>query len=1011
MNNQDILEQRRIIGELATKEQQKASDPKDCVWVEASAGTGKTKILSDRILRLLLQGVAPSKILALTYTKAAAVEMSERVYKRLADWVSLSDDALAKELFSLMGYKVDDAKILSARRLFASILDAPINMRVQTIHAFCQEILKRFSFEAKISPYFDVIDEKKAKDISQKIKVEILEDASLRESILYFAQNTTEDGFEKILNNIIVNRLKIAENNALKEMDVDFCPILDVDMGEQKFEDFKDKYIKKDGDIRKKLSDEDVEIANKILAYEEKVKTLNLYTSSKYVFEIATRFAARYEAYKKENSLMDYDDLIFFTNQLLKTPGVSDWVLYKLDGGIDHILIDEAQDTSFNQWGIILSITEEFFAAQSNKTLFVVGDRKQSIYSFQGADVDNFDYIKKYFFAKKQDFKEINLSVSFRSTAPILENVNNVFKAQNLSHTPYRVGDLGEIYVWDVIEGEKKESKDWELVKERRKKESALQKLAKKIAIKIKTMVENKEILRSKNRPVKYQDFLILVKSRRGIVDALIRELKTHDVNVLGADRLKLLEQISVLDFLALAKFLLLPSDDLNLACVLKSPIFGLNDDDLFALCYGRKNTLYNAIRDNQNYNNVYEELKMLLNMADYYRPFELFSYVLNNMSGRKKIIARLGLEAMDAVDEFLNLALDFERENVASLQGFVEWVESDDVELKRQLETGVDAVRIMTAHGSKGLQAPIVIMPDSLKMTKPKKEAKMLFDDGMLYPLSGDYYQSDAIKILDDIKKEEFFEYQRLLYVALTRAEDVLIVCGHSNTGKIDDDCWYASVKKSIEEVGFRDGDGWVFKNVQAFDVEPKTEGAKKSFDLGDIDFIYNKVAAIKFDEKPYAPSKMGDDEEEYELGSDNAKFAKGLAIHKLLQFLPEFDKSKIDDFLRAYGLSLHLKNDILKLFDNKMIRSLFEGESRAEVAVCGRVGDKVINGVIDRLIVRDDEVLIVDYKTDKKVLEVPQKYKNQMAAYKSLMTSIYPSKQIKTYILWTQNQEIVEV
>ncbi|MFI3240971.1 MAG: UvrD-helicase domain-containing protein [Alphaproteobacteria bacterium] len=1006
------MSDRKTIGAMATASQQKASNPKDCVWVEASAGTGKTKILSDRVLRLLLNGVNPSKILALTYTKAAAVEMSERIYKRLADWVALSDEVLEQELVSLLGYNVKDNDIINARRLFVSILDAPVNMRIQTIHAFCQEILKRFAFEANVSPYFDVVDEVKAREIVAQIKTKILNDNSLFDSIAYLSENTSEDGFSDILKTIVDNRSKLSLNNKIKDLNVNLNPVLSIDIGDENYDDFKLKYLTKTGDVRKKLSEEDLLIAEEILKYEEENITLSLYKSSKAVFEIASRFLSEYELFKKENSLMDYEDLIFYTNQLLKDSAVADWVLYKLDGGIDHILIDEAQDTSFNQWQIILSITEEFFASENNKTIFVVGDRKQSIYSFQGADVKNFDYIKKYFFAKKDDFKQVDLNVSFRSTAPILENVNNVFKSQKLDQTPFRVGDCGEVYLWDLIVGEKKEKKEWSFSNSRTTKESPSQKLAKKIALKIKTMVEEKQILQSKNRPIKYQDFLILVRRRGVFVDELIRELKASDVNVLGADRLKLLEQIAVQDLLALAKFLLLPSDDLNLACVLKSPIFGLNDDDLFDLCHKRKNTLFNAIRDNKTYNDTYKILNQLLNMADYVRPFELFSFVLNNLNAKKNFISRLGLESIDAIEEFLNLTINFERDNIVSLQNFVEWIERDDIEIKRQLESGVDAVRIMTAHGSKGLQAPIVIMPDTTKVPKSKKDAKLLLDDGMLYPLSGAFYQNDATEIVEKLNEEEFYEYQRLLYVALTRAEDILIVCGFATSDKIDENSWYASVKHSLEEIGSKTDEGLVFKNTQTFEVKAKAEDKKEEFELGKIDFLYNKAPEIEFDAKPYAPSKMGDDdEEEYELYPDNGKFAKGLAIHKILQYMNSFDKDKIDGFLKAYNLHPKLKVDVLKLFENNEIKALFEGDSRAEVSVCGKVEDKIINGVIDRLVVRDDEVLIVDYKTDKNTGEIPTKYKNQLNAYKSLVSQIYAGRVVKAFVLWTATGELVEV
>ncbi|MFR2533478.1 MAG: UvrD-helicase domain-containing protein, partial [Alphaproteobacteria bacterium] len=400
--------------------------------------------------------------------------------------------------------------------------------------------------------------------------------------------------------------------------------------------------------------------------------------------------------------------------------------------GIDHVLIDEAQDTSPNQWAIVKAVTEEFFnglgAADKVRTVFAVGDRKQSIYSFQGADPREFENMRRYFAAKASNFDEVKLEVSFRSTATVLDSVNTVFgdeyakqgvvlEGEDITHIPFRLGDGGRVELWPLVEPQVGENPDmWRPPVDRVPGESTSSRLAKMIAAKIKEQVSRGDILVSQNRSVRYRDYMILVQRRNSFVEEMVRECKNAGVNVSGVDKIRLLEQIAVQDLVALGQFLLLPTDDLTLATVLKSPLFGLNDDDLFVLCYNRGGaSVWTRLCDNPDYRRTYLQLRELLDMADYVRPFELYGYVLNKQGGRKKFVERMGLEVEDGLDEFVNLTLAYEQEHIPSLQGFVQWIAGDEVEIKRELEQSeADAVRIMTVHGSKGLQAPIVILPDT---------------------------------------------------------------------------------------------------------------------------------------------------------------------------------------------------------------------------------------------------------------------------------------------------------
>lgn len=433
------------------------------------------------------------------------------------------------------------------------------------------------------------------------------------------------------------------------------------------------------------------------------------------------------------------------------------------------------------------------------RTVFAVGDRKQSIYSFQGADPRGFDEMRKYFAAQSANFDQIHLDVSFRSTAAVLDTVNELFRdgaaakgvageGEDIAHIPFRFGDGGKVELWPLIEPEEGENKDiWLPPVERRGSESTSARLARQIARRIKQSVESRDILVSQNRPVRYKDFMILVQRRNAFVEEMVRECKNAGVNVAGIDKIRLLEQIAIQDLIALGQFLLLPNDDLTLATVLKSPLFGLNDDDLFRLCYGRGTaTVWARLGKDEKYAAVYGILQDLLDKADYIRPFELYGYVLSTLGGRKKFVERMGYEVEDGLDEFVNLTLAYEQEHVPTLQGFIARIKQDEIEIKRELEqSDADVVRIMTVHGSKGLQAPIVILPDTVRVVGTKKEGGLLWDDIFYYPLTAGDYEKNCAEIKNREAELALEEYRRLLYVALTRAEDRLCICGYRKKTK----------------------------------------------------------------------------------------------------------------------------------------------------------------------------------------------------------------------------------
>ena len=561
--------------------------------------------------------------------------------------------------------------------------------------------------------------------------------------------------------------------------------------------------------------------------------------------------------------------------------------------------------------------------------------------------------------------------------------------------------------------------------------ESTSARLAKKIAENIKKMVDEKEILSSQNRPVRYKDFLVLVQRRNSFVEELVRACKNAKVNIAGVDKISLLEQIAVQDLLAIGNFILLPSDDLTLATILKSPIWNLNDDDLLELCYNRgAQTLWQQLGANLKFENIYSELKTLLNMADFVRPFEFYSYILNKMHGRKKIISRIGFDAEDGLDEFINLCISFEKEHIPSLQGFVDWIGKDEVEIKRELEQSeIDAVRIMTVHGSKGLQAPIVILPDTVRVKSIKNEAGLLLDEVLYYPLCSSDYEKNCKNIKLKEKESTLEEYHRLLYVALTRAEERLCICGYKKSTAVSDDSWYEICRRNLAKIAQEKGDGELcYEVAQELKVEEKTFSESKSFDMPNFAWLEEDAISEGLLARPLTPSRL--DEEELPLispigESSKNTYKRGRIIHKLLEFLPDVEDdlraNVIEEFLAKNATDINsaetnrIKAEVLKLFENEKFALLFSKNSKAEVPIMGMVDDKIISGQIDRLVVLNDKVMIVDFKTNRPAAiskeNVHKSYTKQLDAYVSLVEKIYPNKNVEAYILWTDTTNLMRL
>jgi ATP-dependent helicase/nuclease subunit A len=1140
----------------ATRAQRVAADPDHSAWVAASAGSGKTKVLTDRVLNLLLAGTAPHRILCLTFTKAAAAEMSIRLATRLRLWATAEVGDLLVDLKKLTDtdYEAEDDTVGAARRLFARVLDAPGGLKIQTIHSFCQSLLARFPLEAGVVPHFELLDERGEADLLAEAREAVLRAARAGEAGLASAldeatRHTQEQGFAELLAGLLGERGKLRRlvagggpdgvrvrlaaalglgptetreglieaactddafaGEALRRA---VAALLDGSDQERKrgekigdwlaaperraalFDAYLSAFVTGDGAVRKTLANKATEQrrpgtlrtleeeGERLLALCDRLRAAGLLAASDALTRLGAAVLAAYEREKRLRAALDFDDLIAHARGLLDRPGVASWVLFKLDGGIDHILVDEAQDTNFDQWAIVERLSDEFFVGvgprgMAGRTVFAVGDPKQSIFGFQGAQPEAFDEMRRRFgdrIAALQagsgpeaegmpPLQVVPLDVSFRSTETVLRAVDAVFGAGGPAadvwhpdmprrHQASRAGHAGLVELWPLVPyPEKEEEAAWAVPVEKPAAPLPRTRLANALARRIKAWIASGEILASHDRPIRAGDIMVLVRRRNAFVADLVRALRQEGVAVAGVDRMRLARQLAVEDLVALGSFLLLPEDELTLAAVLKGPLFGFDDDDLFRLCHQRTGGLWDELRrrggETPLWADAVRQLEDLLGRADFVPPYELFADVLGARGGRRRILARLGPEAGDALDEFLSLALGFERQNVPSLQGFLHWLGAGEIELKRELEQrGRDEVRIMTVHGAKGLQAPVVILPDTTALPDKMMPLRWSRDGLLLWCPNRDCDAPVArmAKQAADLERER--EYRRLLYVAMTRAEDRLYVAGVAAGRAEGDGCWYSLARRALEAAGAESRDfvdplgpsdwaGHALRLADAQHAPPATRDDAIALEVASElpAWAQDRPRPEPSPPRPLSPSQplWRDPPARSPLGPDAAAangVKRGLLVHRLLQALPELTEAERDGACRRYlarpvhGLSPAeqdaIARETLGVLADRSFAPIFGPGSRAEVPIVGLVGGKepiAVSGQIDRLVVLPQEVLIVDYKTLRpppvSEVAIPEAYLRQLALYVAAVERIWPDRPVRAALLWTDGPRLMPV
>jgi ATP-dependent helicase/nuclease subunit A len=1098
-----------------------ASDPAVSVFVAANAGSGKTHVLAQRVIRLLLDGVDPAKILCLTFTKAAAANMAHRVFGQLGDWTTLECDALDERIEDITGMKPDPAKRALARRLFALALETPGGLKVQTIHAFCTQLLHVFPFEANVAARFSVLDESDENKLLEDLSLAVLlkgagaADSEVGRALAMAITAAADQTVKELINEAISERdtveawIERAGNvdAAITELSTALGIEADATMDATNTEFFIGSLIPEAewptiAEVLAEGSSNDRDQAERIaatraasdserldnylsifctaeLAPRKNIITKTLAKTHPVLFDrlmaeqaricgllarkraiacrdrtgalltIVSAVLSRYRTEKDRRGLLDYDDLIDKTRTLFDDVA-SAWVHYKLDLGIDHLLIDEAQDTSPKQWDIITKLVAEFTAGAGarsvTRTLFAVGDEKQSIFSFQGAAPALFAEMRKHFQRlhenAKLGFLPRELKHSFRSGASVLAAVDKVFGRpeafEGLSADPVATvhealpdKTPGVVEIWPLFKAdEKRQIEAWDAPFDTVTETSPQVRLAQRIAGAV-------HIWNQRGR--KPGDVLILVRQRGSLFEAIIRALKEKRVAVAGADRLVLTEHIAVMDLMVLADALLLPDDDLALATVLKSPLFGLDEDQLFALAWNRSGSLHNALRTKNDppFAEAAARFDRMAQSARRETPFAFYAHILGADHGRKKILARLGSEAADPLDEFLNLALDYESREAPSLQGFVAWLRAARAEVKRDMEITRDEVRVMTVHGAKGLEAPIVVIADTTTRPTGPRDPRLLPlpTGGLIWAGRQDDDTGPLPAARDRARGAARDEYRRLLYVAMTRASERLIVAGYEGVQKRPAGCWYDLVYDALspfvsEEPGDDGQPVLRFRQPGPEPAQAKQPTAPEQKAIALPAWLVRDAPPPSLLASSITPSAAIEDEQPRKRGGNRKALLRGRLVHRLLQSLPDIPPPQRAEAARRHLARAAgdfseeerrmLAGQAVAVLDDARFAPLFASGSRAEVPIVGHIARKgfpplLVSGVVDRLAVTTDAVLIADYKTNdpapRRLEDAPGTYIAQLALYRAVLSLLYPGRPIAAALLWTEIPDLMEI
>ncbi len=1097
-----------------TEEQAEASAPAYDVWLTASAGTGKTQVLSARVLRLLLNGEPPESLLCLTFTKSGAAEMANRVHSRLAFWVRAPGKVILADLVAL-GEPRDVEQIAFARTLFARVLDARGGgLRIQTIHSFCQTLLASFPAEADLAPGFRPMEEREARKLAQSVLADLVRDAVAGgelgfierlqrlvvlkgepETRFYLSTCARASRNFAALGGGIEARVRRALGLTVEDVEpiiAQLCEDDAIDRGSLEeirnlnakwgtatghkrvdainawlmqepearalaLDDLMQVWLKKDGGFRSfgkgqapKNADYE-QLCMEQHAYFERLldkrRRQQLAAQISDALLVGQRYASAYADAKRALGGVDFDDLIDITSQLLAQDDMGAWIRYKLDRSLNHILVDEAQDTNDKQWAIIKALADDFYSGAGQKgdrhrTIFTVGDSKQAIFGFQGTNPRAMSTARGWFEDKARgvdrDLLTLNLRGSFRSSPPILGLVDTVIEQIGAAQLGLdqdeplhvsQVGRYGHVHLLRPVVNEQEEGAE-----ETDESPTVQHKLARELAtrvagwLKAGLWIEDRKASAGKpqSRLLQPNDIMILLRSRTSLAPLIVAHLSEAGVPVAGVDRLQLNTPLVVRDVLAAMCFALQPADDLNLAELLVSPLLGWSQEQLRDVALARgKLTLWRFIRSQES-EAEQAPLRVILGMGDRLTPARFIEALLSgDLRGREKLLARFGGEALDPLNELLNAAISFERENVPTLQGFVDWFERDVDDIKRDPSAQENAVRVLTAHGAKGLQAPLVILADATR--DPEASRDRVLDwmlDGQDVPIPQPKTADRVSEIATAIAAAEaraLEEHWRLLYVALTRAEERLVVMGTLGSKALSSKSWFTAVEQAMVARGAEaDADGNLTLGEGALrGPAPATAPASETPPATAPDWLTLPAPQEARPPRPLAPSAYTDDATPNPPADEARRAAaqRGRILHALFERLPGVaadQRAETADkwLLEAEGLAdaprrAALIADALRVIDDPQFAHVFSADALAEAPVAGVIDGVVIAGTVDRLLVAQDGVTILDFKTMRRAPSsaavIPPAHLRQMAAYVAVLSSIFPDRPVRAALLYT--------
>ena len=1065
---------------LADLTQRRARDPEGSFWVTASAGSGKTKLLCDRVVSLLCHGADPQSILCLTYTRAAASEMKQRVLSILQK-IAHGDPAYADFYDLLCQRGVDPV------RFSLSLMDNQHRLSFQTIHAFCESLLRRFPLEGNVSPDFKVLEESEAQtlltqaaeafydldriqgdDATAKLLALYLNEGQYLDALkplirkpylLYQAiampldlfcdtlkqqlglphddsdVDTLRDQCNTALPDVVLQRIAealcLSTSKTDKNNGIFLSDFLTQSQDHKDYQGYINIFLTNEYTIRAKFVTKQATLLPEDLALLSS-EALRLYTLRQRLYgaeclqatvalrSVATAVWGAYITAKEANGALDFDDLLEGTLRLLQHHNA--WIVYKLEHALKHILLDEAQDTNPHQWTLIKHLLEETLSGDTEtaKSLLVVGDYKQSIYRFQDADPEGYraeyDVLQERYAEANRPLIPLKLETSFRTTPQVLGFVDDVFqktsmgqgvltpKEGSLTHHPARAEAAGEVVLHPIIPLPTKNTEVSFLIPtQQHHGQTHASIVAETIASAAADLLSSGKGLPSRqNRPITPSDIWILLQRRGTLQSALLSALGARGIPVAGGDRIFLKETLAVKDLLALLLFMVEPDDDFTLACLLKSPVGGLGEEDLFTLCHGRSGTLWSSLYHHaqpddapQNLKQTYARLQHFLNHADIWTPHQTVVHYLCVQGGYGEFRSAFGGEVDEVLHLFLSYALRFETEVTPTLAGFLPWFDRHAVDIKR--ETLGHGVRIQSIHSAKGLEAPVIILADAAHRPKSHFGPIVWLPEGFLWILPKRVLHALA-PLKEAMKKQDDEEYHRLLYVAMTRAEDALHIFGaesqKKNQKEADADSsstpspWYHALATVLKEQAAPFGDA--LNPAYRWGSLPQAQA------LG----VEKMPAVLTLPAWLTAPPPPVKAAVKQAQSPDTDAITLGLAIHLAMQHCL-MGRIVTQNALRDVLCGVY-PTDVAETaaqrawtaYHGPELSGLCAQAQRIETEVTLRYQGKILR--LDALMVCDRHVVIVDFKSGN----VTQA-QAQMDLYKDALCALYPHHTVETRVI----------